>query len=237
MNDLLLTSLKEMAQPHESDAKRRYYRPFVSSCPDKKHDVFLIGINPATPIYEHEMEHSEYVRLLTDYDAFYRKYEEIRLSRGKQGTSRTRLAIKSFVSEIQNQTGKAVLETNVIPYPTANVKELKQAPPAALAKAERIFYQLLMDQTPAVLLVHGKKSLNSLIGALASHQLLDDASFNLELKMKDIEKTAPFLTFTYPTGEKGALFACRHFMYYGKTGGSFSEFKKSVIHHLNEERG
>lgn len=234
MNDY---SLKEMAQPHEDDARKRYYRPFVSSSPDKKHDIFLIGINPTTPIYEHEVEHSEYVRLLTDYDAFYRKYEEIRLSRGKQGTSRTRVAIKSFVSEIQNQTGKAVLETNVIPYPTANIKELKQAPPAALAKAEQIFYQLLMGQTPAVLLVHGKKSLNSLLGALASNQLLDNASVSLDLKMKDIEKAAPFLTFTYPNGEKGAVFACRHFMYYGRTGSSFSEFKESVIHYLNKERG
>ncbi|TDQ33428.1 hypothetical protein [Aureibacillus halotolerans] len=224
-----------MVQPHPMDAKRRYYRPFVSNDPHRKHEVFLVGINPATPISETDLSLSEYIQLLTNEDAFYGKYEELRRAQGKPAVSRTRGGINNFVKEIQIQSGKAVLETNAIPYPTPNVKELKKTPRDVIEKAEAIFYRLLMEQTPNVLLVHGKMSLKCLVNALASHQLLDDSTIDLDQPLKTIEAKAPFVEFTYPNGNKGAIFACRHFMYYGKTGESFADFRCNVIHYLNDK--
>lgn len=60
-----------------------------------EYDVFIVRINPATPIYAHEIELEHYVELLTNYDAFYKEYNRVNENTGSPKISRTRLDIKS----------------------------------------------------------------------------------------------------------------------------------------------
>lgn len=49
-----IKNLKSMVRPFNNNPEHPYYRPFVVNNIDEKYVVFLVGINPATPIYNKE---------------------------------------------------------------------------------------------------------------------------------------------------------------------------------------
>lgn len=74
------------------DDSKAYYRPFICNGELTQVDTFLIGINPATPILQSELDIDEYVKLLLNYDEFIKYYKRQRVSKGKTELSRTRMA-------------------------------------------------------------------------------------------------------------------------------------------------
>src|SRR5699024_9391342 len=62
--------LIEWVKPYNNDDSHPYYRPFVVQSKDEKYDIFLAGINPATPIYRKDIDLNLYTDLLTDYAEF-----------------------------------------------------------------------------------------------------------------------------------------------------------------------
>lgn len=229
--------LKKLIKPYENDSMHPYYRPYVIRKEQKKYNVFLVGVNPATPIYENEINLDEYVDLLMDYDAFYQEYNRIREKTGKTKISRTRLGINNFVDEIEVLTDATILETNVVPYPTKNIKELKNINPKVIDYALDLFYKVLMRHSPEVIIVYSKTSLKYLMSVLRKNDIIEDHP-PLNQPIKDIENSkGAFLEFTYENSDKrGMIFVCRHFMYYGKKGNSFEGFKNKVTCYLNRDK-
>ncbi len=229
--------LKQLIKPYEGDSMHPYYRPYVIRKKPRDYNVFLVGVNPATPIYENEINIDEYVDLLMDYDAFYQEYNRIREKTGKTKISRTRLGINNFVDEIEALTGAAILETNVIPYPTKNIKELKNVDPKVIDYALNVFYKVWMRHSPEVIIVYSKTSLKYLVNVLSNNGLIDNHP-PLNQPIKDLENSKEsFLEFTYENSDKkGMVFVCRHFMYYGRKGNSFEGFKNKVTRYLSRDK-
>lgn len=229
--------LKQLIKPFEGDSKHPYYRPYVIRKEYRNYNVFLVGVNPATPIYENEISIDEYVDLLMDYDAFYQQYNRIREKVGKTRISRTRLGITNFVDEIETLTNAAILETNVISYPTKNIKELENIDLKVIDYGLDLFYKVLMKHSPEVIIVYSKTSLKYLMSLLSKNGLIDNYP-PLTQTIKELENSKePFLEFTYENSDKkGMIFVCRHFMYYGKKGNSFEHFKNKVTSYLNRDK-
>lgn len=211
-----------------------YFRPFVCYGHEVSFDIFIVGINPATPIDKNDMEMEQYISLLTRKDDFYKEYQKIRERKGKTKTSRTRKGIANLVDELERSTGKAVLETNVIPFPTTNVKELKTVDQAVIGHAKRIFYQVLLEFSPSVIIVHSKTSLKHLIEVLSKNEVIGLDDVDISQPIKVIEKDAPLFQFHYPSGRIGTVFVCHHLMYFGEHGNSFAALKKGVVNYFDK---
>ncbi|MGB3259390.1 hypothetical protein [Paenisporosarcina sp.] len=80
MNDL---ALKQLVTPYSADGKiHPYFRPYVCNGNKEHYKVFLVGINPATPICEKNKSVDEYIEMLRDNDVFHNHYEQLRLQNG-----------------------------------------------------------------------------------------------------------------------------------------------------------
>ncbi|MFD2831047.1 hypothetical protein [Corticicoccus populi] len=227
-------TLKEWVKPYKDNSSHPYYRPFIAHDDQKKYNVFLVGINPATPIYSHEIDLDKYVELLTDYEEFHKKYDEIRINQGKLKMSRTRIGITSFVDEIEKRTGESTLETNVNSYPTKNKKELKKVESEIINHGFRLFYEVLMDHSPQVIIVHSKKGIEDLVKVLYKYNIIDEQLFCKESVSEMESSKEPFIKLDYQNGKKGAVFVCRHLMLHGYSGSSFSAFKDKVAAYLKD---
>ena len=107
-----------------------YLRPYISKRNPYDSKVFLVGINPATPITPIQLNIDEYIGLLKNYEEFMEFYSKSRESQNKSKISRTRMGINSLVNWIEQEFNTGVIETDIFTYPTKNIKELK----AILAK-------------------------------------------------------------------------------------------------------
>lgn len=227
-----LENLKDLVTPIKNDST--YFRPFVRDKTQTDYEIFFAGINPATSISTEDLDIDKYVSLLENYDEFYKEYQKIRDKKGKNHISRSRLGTINFLKDLKEQTGREILETNVIPYPTSNIKELKKKPSDIKKRARELFYLVLIEYTPKVIIVYGKTALEYLVENLAEHEIIAPMG-PITKKLRQIENSeGPFLTFEYPDGKRGAVFACRHMMYHGKDGNSFSNFKEKIISYIME---
>jgi len=222
--------------PHKSDPQDVFYRPFIPRpINEASFDIYLMGINPATPISVQQYSLDYYVRALVCPIKYKKMYSDIRGGNGK--SSRTRIGIASFSEELRTRTGLNVLETNVIPYPTRSLKELRcyeREHPNVIHQAESLFYELLLIDQPKVLIVYSKASLLYLLNILEARNLLkfnDDLRVLIKKPIRVLEKEST-LQFVYPTGEEAEIFICRHLMYYGHHGKSFTDFKARIFNSL-----
>lgn len=130
-------SIKQMCRAPE--VGKPYYRPFICNGDLSKVDIFFVGINPATPVFPVSIEIDKYVNLLLNYEEFMDYYKASRISQDKDEVSRNRIGMNSFFSWLSNYTNASILETDAIPYPTANLKELKKEPRFVIEKGKDIF--------------------------------------------------------------------------------------------------
>ncbi|HOB12253.1 MAG TPA: hypothetical protein PLM20_06700 [Syntrophomonadaceae bacterium] len=66
---------------------KAYYRPLICQGNHEYIKLFLVGLNPATPISENEMSLDKYVKLISHYDEFLGYF------RSKHEITKTRKAI------------------------------------------------------------------------------------------------------------------------------------------------
>lgn len=217
----------------EPDYGKAYYRPFICNGDLSKVNIFFVGINPATPIFPNEMDINEYVELLFNYDKFMDYYRTSRTNLNKNEISRTRIGMNSFLSWLSNHTEHAILETDVIPYPTASLRELKKESKCTIDKGKDIFYNLVAAFKPSLLILHGKKTIEHVNEIFIEKGLFLDNGINIKQSIKEMEQQSPLMTFKYDNGKIGIIIACRHFMYYGNKGNSFDLFRKRTFELIN----
>ncbi|HBW37722.1 hypothetical protein [Desulfosporosinus sp. BICA1-9] len=226
-------SLKKMCLAPELG--KAYYRPFICKGELSKVDIFFVGINPATPIFPMDMEIDKYVDLLLNYEEFMDFYKASRLSQDKDEVSRTRIGMNSFFSWLSNYTDASILETDAIPYPTANLKALKKEPKFVIEKGKDIFYSLVTEFKPSLIILHGKKTVDQSVDIFISRGLIAPNTINVEQSIVGMELQAPLIQFKYSNGKAGVIMACRHFLYYGSKGDSFEPFRRKVLEILKRD--
>lgn len=219
--------LKELCKPPGEG--KAYYRPFVCNGDIKKVDIFFVGINPATPIFPKDMNIDDYVKLLSDYESFINYYKLNRTLKGKNEFSRTRIGMNSFFDSLRSYYNGGILETDVVCYPTPDLRELKKEPKYVIEKGKDIFYKLIVQFKPKLIIFHGKKSVDYGLEVLINNGVISNDNFNLNYKIEEMEKINPLVQFNYMSGGKATIMACRHFMYYGIKGESFETFRNNVI--------
>lgn len=218
--------LKEMCA--QSFIDKAYYRPYICNGDINDIGIFCVGANPATPIYPSEMDLGEYIQLLNNYDQFMAYYKTMRGKQGKPEYSRTRVGINSFMSWLRQQTSLAIMETNVNSYPTAKLEQLKREPKEIIEKGRTIFKQLLLSIQPKLIIFHGKDAVMNFCEVVRVAGLRNGIDVDLSNKIEQMEEYMPLTTIKYPDGSIGTVLACRHFMYYGKSGDSFANFRSKI---------
>jgi len=218
--------LKKLCE--QTELGKAYYRPFICKGDISKVDIFLVGINPATPIFPSEIDIDEYIKCLLNYNDFIELYNRMRINQGKYNISKTRRQIDSFIEWLSSKTNKSILETNVIPYPTKDIKELKNELDSIKQRAQDIFYDILMKFTPSLIIIHGKISIETFFEVLKNKKVKFENEINLKSTVYDFEKMVPLTSFFYTNNKKCTIVACRHFVNSGSKSETFKDFKKRI---------
>ncbi len=231
---LSIQDIKEMCgAPSDNKA---YYRPIICKGELSKVDIFFVGTNPATPIYPRDMDLDTYVALLMDYERFIEFYKMNRVKNGKKEISRTRTGMISFLDWLSSNTNAAIAETEVVPYPTENLKLLRKEPAHIIERGKEMFYELLIEFKPRLTILHGKETVEYVADILAEKGVLSPKSINLNQSIEEIEKQLPLCNFRYDNRKTANIMACRHFMYYGAKGESFKPFRENVLRVLKDNK-
>lgn len=219
---------------------KAYYRPLLSKRGIEEIPIFLVGINPATPIYPNQITMTEYLKLILSYDAFMDFYKAKRVAEGKTPTSKTRKSINDFIEWLSSKTPVSIAETNIISYPTENLTLLNKEPEEIRSRGKDIFYKLMMHYQPSILILHGKSTVKMLTELLVDKGLIEDLKenefLNTILKM-DYSNNSPLAQFNYHDGKSCTIIAYQHFIYYGPKGRNSTAFRDRIQELLNKSPG
>ncbi len=233
----MFNELMEMCTP--PGPGKAYYRPLLCKGNRENIPIFLVGINPATPIYPEQISIEEYLNLIQNYDAFMEFYKATREEEGKTPSSKTRNSINMFVEWLLSKTPASIAETNIISYPTETLALLKKEPEDVWAKGKAIFYKLMMHYRPNILIVHGKSTVQMLADLLIDKGLITDIKRNdflNTLSKVDYSANSPIAQFNFPEGEPCSIITYQHFIYYGPNGENSSRFRERIEKLLIESR-
>lgn len=219
--------LKKLCKPPAKG--KAYYRPFICRGNPEDIKIFLVGLNPATPIMEDKMSLDEYVNLISDYDKFHGYYKKKRKDNNKPELSKTRAAIISFVRWLKSKTDVSIAETNIIPYPTENAQQLKREDESIHKRGKEIFYELLMFYKPSLLILHGKSTIDLILSCLKEKGLeVQDNNSIDKLRALQYSNVSEWPKFAYSDGNTCSIIAYRHFIYYGPNGKKTNQFLNVV---------
>lgn len=222
INDELLI---RWTTPPETDGP--FLRPFVCRGEILPHGAFIVGTNPSTPIYPSEISLSEYRKSLCSADEFESAYSTIRSGRGERADGRTRQGLRALSNWLITEGVKGLFETNVVPYPTKDIKHLKQIP--IVHQSHWVFREVCEEFKPRLIVLHGKPAKDAFIDYVGIKTLrwaMDESVEELEARGE------PLFVGNWSDGESYAVFVCRHLMYYGTSGHSYTGFKNTIKAYL-----
>jgi len=215
-----------------------YLRPYLCRGEFNTARIILAGINPATPIYPADMSIREYEHLLADYQAFMEFYMKQRLKGNKTAVSRTRQGILSFVEWVNKELGEDVIESDVCAYPTKSLRELDQVEERFQTAGREVFWEVLCKSHAEVLILYGIRAFRDFIMLLheknVEHMILDTKYSVKEMCQWDInmlEEKSP-VSYILIGNRRIMIYSVRHFMYYGKNGASYHDFKEKLQEQL-----
>ena len=209
-----------------------YLRPYISRRNPYNARVFLVGINPATPITSKQLNIDEYIGLLKNYEEFMEFYSKSRESQNKSKISRTRMGINSLVNWIEQEFNTGVIETDIFTYPTKNIKELNNIDKNILNKSIEKFWEVLLKFQPDIVILYGSLALNE-FKKLVIAKNKEIKYYSEEDKIEDIEEKCPYAKLNIGTKNINII-ACRHLMYYGNNGNSFKKLRKNIKNIIEE---
>lgn len=214
---------------------KAFFRPFLCNGDFSKVKAFIVGYNPATPLFPNEdLTLSEYVAKLQNYDVFIKYLQEYRFreSAGKTRLSRTRPSIIWCREWMEQITGGSVLETNVNAYPTPKAKLLKKEPYEIIEKGRAIFVHNLKHFAPKLLVIHGLETLKEFIGVVFRNGMIKGLPM-LPKEISEIQKSGVTFTLNYDNGDIGKVFAGRHLWQRNMYKGEFDQFKSMIENQLS----
>lgn len=203
-----------------------YLRPYISRRNPYNARVFLVGINPATPITSKQLNIDEYIGLLKNYEEFMEFYSKSRESQNKSKISRTRMGINSLGNWIEQEFNTGVVETDIFTYPTKNVKELNTIDKNILNKSIEKFWEVLLEFQPDIVILYGSLALNE-FKKLVIAKNKEIKYYSEEDKIEYIEEKCPYAKLNIGTKNINII-ACRHLMYYGNNGNSFKKLRENI---------
>lgn len=223
---------KDLKQWVQLEGEDVYFRPLLAKSKTSRGNVFIVGINPATPMKRADFQDmNEYIELLYNRSRFMERMQEVRIRDGKSRLSKTRVGLNAFVKDLEAKSSGVinVVETNMNAWPTKSAKclSLPKNKQAAVYGAQ-IFKRVFFHYKPSVLIVHSKQALGELLTFLEIEKLNPSVTFDSNVRLVDWIAADP-ITFTYEDGTIGTIFCSKHFMYHGHVGHSFQPLKEQVL--------
>lgn len=187
-----------------------YLRPLVIRGPHAQGGAFIVGVNPATPIFESDgVSFCEYADSLLSTEAFLSMYCRIRIAQGKPATSRTRAGLDGAAQWLQSLGFNTVLDTNISPYPTRSEAEWKRL--SNEEKELHVFPEIVQMFRPSVVLLHGRVAYRKFTSLYAP---------GLKKNCLFTEIDNPYLgTVDWDGGGKAEVFVCGHLKSFGRGDG------------------
>ena len=147
-----------------------------------------------------------------NYERFIEFYKIHRIKNGKQEVSRTRTCMNSYLNWLSSNTCAAIAETEVVPYPTESLKLLKKEPNFIIERGKEMFYELLMEFKPRLIILHGKGTIEYANEILTERGVIPSKSICLDRTIEDMEKQLPLYRFRYQNGKIVNIMACRQYV-------------------------
>ena len=194
--------------------------------------VFIVGTNPATPIFPSEISPQTYRSLICSAAQFEPVYATIRRKREQPEDGRTRQGLRSLSNWFLSQGVAGVLETNVIPFPTKDEAALR------LVSRERqshwVFQEICETFRPSLIVLHGKPAKDAFIDIVAPTRL----AWARDVSVGELERRLePLTAGQWTPRDPYGVFVCRHLMYYGERGNSYEPFRRAVQPYLSRGSG
>jgi hypothetical protein len=212
-------NLTSLVRPYSE--KDPYYRPFILHGKPSQIDLFLLGINPATSIYlKNGVDIETWIKIIMNHELYYKNYS----SNGP-----TRKGIQGLLNIIKQHYPYPIFETNVNAYPTDRAEHLDEpAIQEAVFEGENRFKKVFGAHEPSIIILHGQYTTKHFINLLERNHLIKRRSIKKKTRIEEREKQFPHFIFTYPSGKKCTVFACRHLMYFHE-GDSYKNFLDGII--------
>lgn len=206
-----------------------YFRPFILHGDPKQVDVFLVGINPATPIFpEDGVTMDNWIESITDHKVYNQRYSS---------NGRTRTGINGLLSYIKSHYPFSIIETNINAFPTRKAIELtKRENLLAAQEGKKYFHKVLLAHEPSIIILFGKGALNDFIDFLILSKYMTYHLFLEDTPIEECENTCPFISFFYPSGKEAKVFACRHLKLFGHKGESYKKFLEGITPFLTRQK-
>lgn len=156
-------------------------RPFICDKNPLTCKVWLVGINPATPMKDNFFDF--FNKDGFDYGKWENAYKQERREMQKSKFSKTRIISNLIVAELKEK-GINVLETNVYATPTSRAANLKQED-----KDSQIFNFLLDNAEVKYILVHGNEAIeemNTVLEKEINQKIVKGTTIHVVYKEKDI---------------------------------------------------
>ncbi|MEN4919698.1 hypothetical protein ABE485_13560 [Achromobacter spanius] len=202
-----------------------YLRPFVVRGPLSTGGAAIVGVNPATPIFEDDgIAIEDYAQSILNLDQFLPLYQDVRRRSGKTRlSSPTRTGLDGASSWLASLGHTTVLDTNTSPYPTSSEKEWRRLPESH--KALHVFREVLELFRPSLILLHGKPSYEAFIGEFAPH-LRRTGNFTSVVRDHANLGIVP-----WEFGGYADVYVCSHLRFFGKEGlgKRFHPLRKAVL--------
>lgn len=219
---------------------KAFFRPYLCKGELSRVKAFIVGYNPATPIFpSDQLTLSKYVLLLQDYEALMDFLEDYRAAESQGAGRKTRLS-KTRPNIIwcrrwmERCIGGAVMETNINAYPTPKAVLLRNEPEGIIEKGRAVFIHTLLQYTPELLVVHGMETLKEFAtlvhrSGLTATKPVIPKSIAQVLQMQN---AGPVITMDYGNNKTGKVFACRHLWQRNMYLPEFDLFRKMVASHI-----
>ncbi|WP_129727944.1 hypothetical protein [Ectobacillus funiculus] len=205
-----------------------YYRPFILHGRPEQIDLFLVGINPATAVSpEDGVDIDTWVETLMDPGLYSTRHS----SNGP-----TRLGIQGLLRYVKTYYPYSLLETNINAFPTSRAIGLEEySVKEAVIEGQHRFIRILTTHEPSLIILHSQHTTREFIDILVKYKWIHPRHVLKKTTIKHRETQFPHFTFTYPSGKKAKVFACRHLQYFGHEGDSFQPFLHALVPFLKEK--
>ncbi|MER1958240.1 MAG: RNA 2'-phosphotransferase [Solibacillus sp.] len=199
------------------------FRPFLTKENPYKSRIFLVSQH-AVP-YFHVEDESE--KIFAEALVNRALLEEL-YGNELQAAPREFQGSLQFEAWLEAQ-GESLLYTSLNTYQLDSQDEaklVKQTDSEQYVRGEQVFYEVLNEFQPEILILQGTTAFNQFKKHFAENLVIYNPSIT---KVQLLEETGPFAEMHFANGKKMLVFVTRSMSYFGKDGSKFEKFKDNLV--------
>lgn len=199
------------------------FRPFLTKENPYKSRIFLVSQNAVPYFHVEDASERVFVEALVNRPLLEELY-----------CSELKIAPREFQGSLQFEAwleaqGESLLYTSLNTYQLDSQDEaklVKQTDCENYARGEQIFFDVLNEFQPEILILQGTAAFNQFKKQFAENLVIYNPTIT---KVQLLEETGPFAEMHYANGKKMLVFVTRSMSYFGQDGAKFEKFKDNLL--------